>query len=264
MRLNIRVEGNLDDLNEEIKARLSRAVGETVKQVTENWINAIKHAPLSPYDKDNYVKSLQQQTLSPYAAEVFTDYRLAGEIEQGRPQRDLKKALNTSNKVRISHSKKHPGQKYLIIPFRHNTPGNNKHASAMPPEIYAKAKALEKSRVLSMGMRPSQQAQASAGGYLYTPYVAQAKYQWGGRLEAGLAPKLKEHHTTDIYAGMTRFNTSSGKQKSSQYLTFRIMGEWQTNKWLIPEQPGLKLAEQATEGAQETLEWAVGKILGNY
>jgi hypothetical protein len=80
--------------------------------------------------------------------------------------------------------------------------------------------------------------------------VPQDKYAWGERLAPGLAPKLKASHATDPYAGMVRMDTSTGKQKLSNYLTFRVMSERQTGKWIIPAQPGRYIVKKAVEDVQ--------------
>ena len=53
-----------------------------------------------------------------------------------------------------------------------------------------------------------------------------------------MAPKLQTRHAADPYAGMVRFDTSSGKQKRSSYMTFRVMTE-HSHGWVIPARPGL-------------------------
>lgn len=46
---------------------------------------------------------------------------------------------------------------------------------------------------------------------------------WGGRMDAGMAPKLKEHHAVDPLAGMVRLGStySGGKTKFSGFRTWR-------------------------------------------
>jgi hypothetical protein len=73
--------------------------------------------------------------------------------------------------------------------------------------------------------------------------VPQLHYKWGARLPAGMAPKKKSFHTTDIYAGMVRFKTSAGGAKSSAYLTFRVMMEG-SPKWIMPARPGLFIVQK--------------------
>jgi hypothetical protein len=196
--------------------------------------------------KDYVVGSIQTSMYSPLSGEVYSELKAAIEMEEGTPAKDLKDMLNTSKKTRMSKS----GKKYLIIPFRHNTPGNSAHAMPMPPAIYQQAKALAPSRVVGLGTRMN-----ASGGT-----VAQAIYKWGGALPAGLSPKMKPHHTTDIHAGMRRFDTSSGGQKSSAYLTFRVMMEG-SPKWIVQAKPGLYLAKAVADAMQARLVENVSKAV---
>lgn len=254
--------------NWQISQAIFPLVGQAVKAVAEEgafrWKSAVMKAKLWPDgEKNPYVESIKWQMLGPFTAEISTDFRLAGEIETGRPAKDLKRMLQTSKKTRMSKSGPHQGQKYLIIPFRHNVPtagGEGAYAPQMPPSVYAQAKKLSPSFLLPM-MSKNPGIRLSASGH----YVTQYSYQWGGRLPAGMAPKLKTNHKSDPYAGMVRFDTSTPgkggkKTKSSAYLTFRVMGEWSTN-WVVKARPGLYLAKGVAEGLQPVLETAVGQAL---
>jgi hypothetical protein len=135
--------------------------------------------------------------------------------------------------------------KYLIIPFRHNTPGSEALAPAMPPDVYKIASQFMPSRVIGKTTRPS--------GQNAKHLVPQSVYQWGDKLPAGLAPKLKPSHKTDPYAGMVRFDTSSGTQKSSSYMTFRIMGQW-SQGWIVGAKPGLHIARSVRQNIKPVAE----------
>lgn len=259
--------GSLFGANAQIAQAIFPLVGQAVRMVAEEgafrWKSEVMKAKLWPDgEKSPYVESIKWQMVGPMAAEITTDFKLAGEIETGRPAKDLKKALQTSKKTRMAMGGPHVGQKYLVIPFRHNTPsgsGEGAHAPQMPPAIYAKAKNLSPSFVLSPGTnKPSMRL--SATGHL----VPQHSYKWGETLPGGLAPKLKPHHASDPYAGMSRFDTSTvvnGKKvRSSTYLTFRIMGEW-SNGWVIGPRPGLYLAKKVADELQPVLEEAVGQAV---
>ena len=232
-------------VKKEVFPLLNQTVRAVAKATTANWQEAVYKAKLPAYEKDAYATSITWEMTGDFSAIVQSNYKLDEEIENGRPQRDLKKMLGTSLKVRVSSK----GNRYLIIPFRHNTPGNNAHAAAMPANIHAQASQLSPSSIIGQGTRVS-----GTGAYdvktkkLLT--VPQNKYQWGQSLPAGLAPKLKEHHKTDIYAGMKRFNTSTpGGAKSSSFLTFRVMSE-KSKGWIIPAQPGQHIAKGVVEKMQ--------------
>jgi hypothetical protein len=233
-------------INAYVLPTVHQAVKAVASEAAYRWKDGVAKAKLWNGEKQAYIESINWLMLSDFEAIVSTTYDQAGAIETGRPAYDMKKRLNTSMKVRVAKHGKHAGMRYLIIPMRHNTPGNVALAQAMPDDIYKKAKRLDPSIITGTVSRPSGTGAIS----LKTKkpvMVPQQQYSWGGKLPAGLAPKLKPHHTTDIYAGMYRFNTSAGKGKSSSYNTFRVMGEWQSDKWIIPAKPGLYLAKSVQD-----------------
>lgn len=242
----------MEQINEQLAGKIHVAIGMAAQKVYEQWADRVTKAPgIWHQERVAYVHSLKLEYTGTFSANVWTDYQIAAEIETGRPQRDLKRMLSTSAKTRISHA----GKRYLIIPFRHNTPGNTAHARAMPTEIYKKVghKDFKKTTVTSSKyMHVGCTIDGSA-----SLIVGKRAYAYGNRLESGLAPKMKPHHATDIYAGMLRFDTSTGKKKSSAYLTFRVMSETQTNKWIVAAKPGQYIARQLAIDIQGDIEKVV-------
>jgi hypothetical protein len=239
--IRVDLSGLLDAIpvavDEKVLPLLRQAVEAVVHRVEIDWKQAVRQAPgIWIGEKQAYFKSIQSRFTGPFSAEVWTDYKLAEEIETGRPPKDLKRMLDSSLKVRMSKD----GRRYLFIPFRHNTPGNEALAQAMPQEIYdiVGSSEFEKSRVIGRGWRES-----GTGAFSIKtrePYkVRTRQYVWGSRLGSGLLPAGQDYKH---YAGMVRFDTSSGNQKSSQYLTFRTMSE-KSKGWIIPARPGLNIAQ---------------------
>lgn len=234
--------GKLDMLkvvNKEVFPLLNQAVRAVTAQTAYNWTEAVYGAKLWSGEKDAYVKSITWKMTGDFSGEVEATYKHAEEIENGRPARDLKQMLNTSLKVRVNKK----GTRFLYIPFRHNTPGNDALASSMPPSVYQVAKNLEASIVTGQTTRVSglNAMDIKSKQFLTVP---QNTYKWGQRLPAGLSPKLQPHHKSDPHAGMVRFNTSTpGGAKSSAYLTFRTMSE-KSKGWIVPPKDGLKIAEK--------------------
>lgn len=229
-------------INRQVFPHLRHAVGLVARAAKTQWIQEVKGAHLWTQEKKAYAQSIRWKFTGEFSAVVWSDYQYADEIETGRPAKDLKKMLQTSTKTRISKK----GKKYLIIPFRHQTPGNNAIGQAMPAEIYAKVKSpaeFERSHILDTGYRKS------ATGHL----VARHIYQWGDRLPAGLADKKAEHHKTDIYAGMVAFPTGKKGKNSTSYLTFRVMTE-DSPGWIVPAKPGLYLAKAVADRLQPKAE----------
>lgn len=225
-------------------ANLGQSVADLAHTGVERWREAIDAVPgLWQGERDAYKASIHATQVGPYAWEIVSDYKYVEDIETGRPARDLKTMLSTSLKVRISKA----GVRYLIIPFRHNTPGHEAHAAAMPMSVYNHAKALAPTLIRGHAARRS----GTGAWDIKTQEPARVRqrlYAWGDRLEAGMAPKLQTRHKTDPYAGMVRMKESTG---GSTYLTFRVMSEKSTG-WIVPPRPGLYIAKAVAESLQRT------------
>lgn len=229
---------------------LSAAVERVTIAGAERWRESVMKAPLWEGERKAYADTIKWRMTGPYSGEIVSDYKFVEDIETGRPPYDLKKMLDTSMKVRTNKR----GGRYLIIPFRHNTPGNDALARAMPEHVHEQARLLSPSRITGGGSRPS----GTGAMNIHTKHqfmVRKNSYKWGESLPAGLAPKLRPQHKTDIYAGMKRFDTSAGRAKSSAYITFRVMSE-DSKGWIIPAKAGLYLAKNVADGLQSVAEQA--------
>ncbi len=230
-------------LHLQLETAIAQAVQTTALTAQAAWKQAVLQTPgLWQPIKDRYADSIRVE-YDGMGARIYSDDPMATPIETGIPARDMKLALNTSAKVRVAKNGKHAGQRYLVIPFRHNTPGNTALAAAMPQAVYAQAKQLTKSRVTGqVSMRSGLNA---SNPHTKGPLmVMRNTYKWGDRLSGADIPKR--------FKGMVRFNTSSGGQKSSSFLTFRVMSEWSSG-WIIKAQPGRFIVKDMSEQAQEML-----------
>lgn len=239
-----------DVIEGQMMARISHGVGKAARDIAGKWREAVRQAPgIWQPERDAYYLSIDWRWLDTArtSAVVETTLPLADEIENGRPAKDLKRMLDSSPKVR--QGKK---GRYLIIPFRHNTPKATALAPAMPRGVYAQAKRLAPSTIIGDGTRVSGTGAMDVKTRQYLT-VPQQKYAWGGSLPAGLAPKLKPSHAADPYAGMKRFDTTTGKAKSSAYLTFRVMSEHSAG-WIVPAKPGLHLARDIAREVNKAVE----------
>lgn len=247
-------------MRQSVLTRTHEAVGLIAQQAYMDWAGAIKEASMYDKYRTDYMASLKWEWRGDFAATVFSDYQFANNIEYGWPERDLKKMLDTSMKVRVNGK----GKRYMIIPFRHNNP-ESKSGSAMPFHVYAEARNLAASSVIGSTFRLS-----GTGAYhmkTRTPIkVNKSVYKWGDSLPAGLTEKLKPHHKTDIHAGMYRFKASSGNESRSSYITFRVMSE-DSKGWIVKAKPGLNLAQGVTDRlqplAEQILAEAVTQDLNN-
>lgn len=237
----------------ELAERVSTVVAATAQSAFERWADAVMKANgIWVGEKNEYLSSIKVRSVNGFEAEVWSDYKHAQEIETGRPQRDLKKMLNTSVKVRVSAK----GARYLYIPMRHNTPGNEALAKPMPQNIYNAAKMLDASAVTGQVTRLSGLNAYDTKSRLpmTTP---QNLYKWGGRLPPGLAEKMKPEHKTDPYAGMVRMSNNDG---SSSYLTFRTMSE-NSHGWIIPAKPGMNIVKNVVDDIRPLFELAMAQAI---
>lgn len=255
---NIRVGlGAFQGITQEVIARAMPAVQAGLERVADataqRWKSAVDASNLWGAEKEAYRNSIRWEMVGPLKAEVSADYKHAQEIEEGRPARDLKRMLQTSKKVRMSKR----GERYLIIPFRHNVPraDNVGQRGVMPAGVYDQARALMPSRVTGWEMQYNGLPEGKGGAL-----VKRNRYKWGDFLQAGLAPKLQAHHASDPYAGMVRMDTSSGKSRSSVYLTFRIMRE-SSPGWIVPPKAGLHLARNVSQEMQPLAEQVLGAAI---
>lgn len=118
------------------------------------------------------------------------------------------------------------------------------------------------------------QAAAKQTPFLSNPKTKQAaqvvknNYHWGGRISLGsLKAAGVSAAEAKKYAGMVRMDTSTpGGGKSSAAMTFRIMMDGQTGKWIIPAKPGMfllrKVVQDMQPKAQAAFEAAVQKTIG--
>jgi hypothetical protein len=240
-------------IDESIFPRLNQAVSAVAQQAMIDWKEAVGRAKLWTGEKVPYGESITWKMTGAFSAEVWSDYKYAKEIDEGRPARDLKKMLDTSHKTRIAKD----GKRYLIIPFRHQAPGSDAIGQSMPADVYELARNLSPSRVTGSKRLVVGHDIKSRKPLLIT----KRSYAWGGSLnfmdekQFMAAPNALKRHQ-----GMYRFDTSSGKAKSSTYLTFRVMKEGSPG-WIVAPKPGLHLVQQVTTRLQPLAEKAFSEAV---
>lgn len=260
--------------NRQVLPLMRQAVKAVAQQATADWQTAVQRAKLWSGEKDAYASSIKWEMTGDFSAVVESDYKHAAEIETGRPPRDLKKMLDTSQKVRRTED----GRRFLVIPMRHNTTGNSAHAKAMPSGVHALASGMAPSRIIGSGRRlsgevthlsPKTGMHAAAK---QTPFLSNTKsredqtvnrniYSWGDRLSAAqLREAGIDRSTARRYAGMVRMDASGSGSKSSTYMTFRIMMDGQTG-WVVPAKPGLFLAKKVADELQPKAEAAFSEAV---
>lgn len=259
----------MDQVNEALAKVIHAAVGRAAEMVHDEWDQRVRMASGIRYEEKNaYRASIKHDYTGPFSASVWTDYKIADEIETGRPARDLKRMLQTSTKVRRTND----GRRFLVIPIRHNTTGNTGHASDMPSHINAMAEALSFTKVMSTGMRPSGEVtnlvprKGMSPSSNQTPFlsnpstrgqylVPKSVYEWGSHIPR----KMLQGNEKRIYGGMVKTHDST-QNKSAGYLTLRIMMEGSSG-WVIPAQPGKYIARQLATDIQPDIEKIISDSL---
>jgi hypothetical protein len=180
---------------------------------------------------------------------LHNDSPYASFVEEGTKAYDMKQALQKSEKARRAKD----GSLYLIIPFRHGTPGAV-GLRPMPARIHALARVMQKSSITGRRMEPN----------AFGRPVARNTYAWGDRLSP---KKITEAGGSSFdarrFGGMVRFGNPKGGHGS--YMTFRVMSS-KSSGWVRPAIPGLfplKTAiEESTREGQEFLQAAFMEDLG--
>jgi hypothetical protein len=165
----------------------------------------------------DYITAIQPVELRPGVAVIALVGQFPNMLENGAGEADLRDVLLGPNVPvadfgqrgkRLSIRPDGSVGFYRAIPFRHSVPDSQGtvapqmgsaygkqggNAAAIGAVVYGKAKKL------------SLTTSSPGGGVDY-----------GGRLKEGLAPKLKPHHKTDIYAGMIREGKKDERATQSQ------------------------------------------------
>jgi len=219
---------------------IANAVQASTLMTQQTWVDKTKFVFDRP--TGTYAKGIQEGLVypndgDPYSGSIINTAPHAIYVEKGTNPHDMKKALFTSQKVRISKK----GKRYLIIPFRHGTPSAGSHEGGvgasramlqtMPKSIYAQAKEL----AIGQQLR-------GVGGYGRRTQISQRNPKDLSQLQMRKNPYTWK---ASPYAGMTKVK-SHPTAGGHHYMTFRIMHE-DSKGWWHPGTPPLKLAEKTAK-----------------
>lgn len=172
---------------------------------------------------------------------------LPNALEEGQKAYDMHDTLLGPNVPVVPAGKglkgKHPkkgGGFYRAIPFRHQTPGTDGQFGAPMGSAYAGLLGVQEAAALGQAIY------AKAKDLSRTTGMPGEKIKWGTSLPAGLAPKLRPHHHSDIYANMYKQSKHYEQVTQSSYVSFRTIGTGSPG-WLRRATPGVHLAEHVKE-----------------
>jgi len=178
----------------------------------------------------------------PLELRLENDLPYAIVIEEGRPQLDMLPHYLVSSKTRVSKK----GKPYLVIPFRHGTPGSVTFGSdVMPEEVHQ----VVKSREFGASRRlPRIYFSPNIHGRPATRYT----YKWGSRYSAGENQLMHipegKNWASGKYEGMVKMERP-GSTRHMEYMTFRTASAESRlrdpNAWVLPAVTGKYVAETA-------------------
>lgn len=213
----------------------------------------------------DYISGIQPVEMQPGQAAIALVGEIPHFLEDGAPAQDLRDTLLGPNVPVAPFGQKgkrlaKAGHYYRAIPFRHTTPGTEEEprgktvgqemgSAYSGHEAVSDAKKLGKD-VYGKAIKLAATRSAPGRGAVY-----------GGRLEAGLAPKLKPHHKTDIYAGMIKEKKKYAKADQSKYYTFRTISEAVTEGWIRGPIQARKYAQQVQQFIQKLAPKAIAALL---
>lgn len=244
------------------KSVVRSVIQDVMEGARHEWIKLAGSA-LSTTRRD-YVNGIQKVDMSGFTASISLVGVLPNRVEEGMDAYDMHTTLLGPNVPVVPwgsgqkgkhESKAHPGKFYRVIPFKHQTPGSIGQGGGVPmgksyQGVVADSAALGK------------KIHAAAKKLAATTGMPGEKPTWGGRLPAGLAPKIQDTHSTDIYAGMVKF--AKGYQSATQvtYGTFRVISDMQPHKWHHPGMPGVHLADQVQKYIEKVATMAFSALAG--
>lgn len=202
----------------------------------------------------DYVNGIQGPDMDDNVVRVSLEGQVPNMVEQGWKGGDERQWLLSSPKAK--QGKNGP---YLVVPFRHGTPGSGGRnvGTPMPPEIHEVAKKL--APTISRLGKP-------VGGSGTSTTI------WGERLHPGLPmkeqarkilmTKAQPWHTTSPHMGMVRKAqpTRSGKMQTSGYITFRTISRHSNQEGKHWVHPGITARNLVLE-VQRQVESIADKII---
>jgi hypothetical protein len=261
---------------------VSAAVGRSASVIRDIWRGFAMGGSLPGISENlknpggGYARSIKIDRKGPFDYEVYSDARVAGWIENGTDELDMKTTHPFGPRSRMGKS----GYPYLIVPFRWGTPGTKRNPrvgfrNVMPEEIYniVKNKAKFRQTATTVSADNSGFKTPNAKGDM----VGRARYSditkkkpWGDTLTAGdiegskpwgvaLTPD-KEEAMSNNMAGMSRMLGQNGR--SAGYLTFRVISAAPgTTGWIKPAMKARPVTRAVAAMAREPVNRAIDEAI---
>lgn len=235
-------------------ANTLNAIQHIAEMYQQVWISYASGTPIpgAPriINSAEYARSIMLEDDDPAVKVVYTTSDQHIRIERGSPEVDLKPGLLSGPKAR--QGKDGP---YNIVPFRHMTPGAVT-GMPMPANVYRlmlkrskEADELKAQGLISYGGK----SRVIRGSSVPEERIYEWGYRFDRKSQQGRETKRIDsdrtyEHRSGRYAGMVRMDTSSGRARSSLYMTFRTVSfRSDPNSWIIPEKSPIPIRERVVE-----------------
>jgi hypothetical protein len=199
----------------------------------------------------DYLNGIQPVMVSGSVGTIALVGTLANMIEEGASAFDMRTTMLGAGvpvvEVGSGMKGKHQNAKggfYRAIPFRHQTPESSGQGGGAPMgSQFGDHPLVNDALALGKAIHKAAKKLDPTTGMPGEPT------QWGGRLPAGMAPRLKAHHVTDIFAGMVKVEKQYEKSKQSTYVTFRTISttSGHPDSWMHPGIEAEHLADEVSD-----------------
>ena len=145
--------GSLEFMSSKVMPHTYKAFKMAVKLVEFTWKSYALGAEMEGGGRlkrptGGYARSIKTRFLTPFNYEVFSEAKVAKFLEDGTREYDMKKTHPFGRRSRVTKK----GQGYLIIPFRHGTPGSV-YYPPIPLQLFKRIKEISKQVDFAMGQR---------------------------------------------------------------------------------------------------------------
>jgi len=235
--------GSLEFMSAKVMPHTYQAFKRAVRLVEHTWKCYAMGAEMSGGMKlkrptGGYARSIKTMFYSPFNYEVISTAKVAKYLEEGTREHDMKKTHPFGKRSRVTAK----GQGYLIIPFRHGTPGAI-YYPPVPEQLYQRIKEIARRADIRLSTR--------AQGKKYTPnyrgeMIPRAKYNRGGSV-TGLGDENLD--------GLIFMKIPTGKEKGrTAMMTFRVISENSpTFKWIRKAMPAMNITKHVVENTQDAI-----------
>lgn len=217
---------------------ITQAMNASVNLVAETWRSYLVKRQFpggdllkKPYSR--HAQKIRTKVENGGSGKAYIEDSHSEWMEKGAKSWDMKDTHPYGKKSRMGKPDKKTGVSYpyLIVPFRHQTPGTS--FNPMNDQVYSMLRGLiDKGKFMPSRV---EQTQHHTEPNFKGENIWRASYKWGSRL-SGLSSEFEK------YEGLVHFQQKSdaGGNLNSSYMTFRIISAKPSAKsWIVPEKPAV-------------------------